>query len=82
MDSGFELLEEKVRKAAALVKSLREENRALKEAVQAAQKDKGASAEEHRRTAALEQEVKRMRDERTQIKDRIARIVAALDAIE
>ncbi len=82
MDSGFELLEEKVKKAASLVKALREENRILKEAVQAAHKEKGASAEEHKKTAALEQEVKRLRDERTQIKDRIARIVLALDAIE
>ena len=96
MEKGFDLLEEKVRKAADLVARLRRENASLldeakrlrgrvqdlEQAAHAADKGRAGSAEEVRRVAGLEQEVKTMRQERDLIRQRIARIVAALDAIE
>jgi predicted nucleic acid-binding Zn-ribbon protein len=96
MEKGFELLEEKVRKASDLMVRLRRDNAGLLDeakrlrgriqdlelAAHAAEKSRGSSPEETRRTAGLEQEVKTMRQEREQIRQRIARIVAALDVIE
>jgi predicted nucleic acid-binding Zn-ribbon protein len=96
VQDSFELLEEKVRRAAELVKSLRQENKELeqqrrhaetrlKEAekgLQALEKQKGAAAADHKRVEALDGEVSTLRREREEIRKRIARLVEVLDELE
>lgn len=95
MEEGFELLEEKVRKAADLVKRLRKANRDLedersrlgarvKEAekrLDQIEKQRGASADGPRRDG-LADEVAALRHEREEIRRRIARLVEVLDGLE
>jgi predicted nucleic acid-binding Zn-ribbon protein len=106
----FSQLEEKVRKAAALVRELRQRNQSLEQelpevrkrnqrleqelpelrtrvqdlqrALQAAEKGMGASSEDARRLAASEQEVKSLRQEREEVRVRIARLMEILDGLE
>jgi predicted nucleic acid-binding Zn-ribbon protein len=106
----YSLLEDKVRKAAALVRDLRERNQSLErelpevrkrsqrleeelpglrsrvqdlqKALQAAEKGVGASSEDAKRLAATEQELKILRQEREEIRLRIARLMEVLDALE
>jgi FtsZ-binding cell division protein ZapB len=91
MDDGFELLEEKVRKAAETVRRLREENDALErekndlrhrldEAGKSAPAK--AAAGEARRLETLAQEVKQLQHEREQIKKRIASLLDVLEGLE
>ena len=83
MENAFDQLEEKVKKAAEVVKRLRQENRTLQEELgRIREKGKGASAEESRRTDALGQEVKDLRAEREEIRRRIAKLVQVLDALD
>lgn len=96
MGEGFELLEEKVRKAADLVTRLRRENRELTEergrlgarlqeaekGLRSVEKDRGASAAESRRLEAMAQEVAALRQEREEVRRRIASLVEVLDALE
>jgi predicted RNase H-like nuclease (RuvC/YqgF family) len=96
MEKGFALLEEKVKKAADLVTRLRRENgtlhdeagrlkarvQELERAAHAAPKERGPSPEEVRRVSALEQELKTLRQEREDIRGRIARLVDALESLE
>ena len=95
MEEGFELLEEKVRKAADLVKRLRKANHdlegererlagRLKEAerrLDALEKGRGSS-EEARRREAVDEEVAALRREREEIRRRIGRLVEVLDGLE
>lgn len=106
----FSLLEDKVRKAAALVRDLRQRNQSLErelpearrrserleeelpelrsrvhdlqKALQAAEKDVGASSEDAKKLATTEQELKRLRHEREEIRTRIARLMEVLDGLE
>jgi FtsZ-binding cell division protein ZapB len=94
VEEGFELLEEKVRKAADLVKRLRKANHDLedersrlgarvKEAekrLDTLEKQRGA-ADGHRRDA-LAEEVAGLRHEREEIRRRIAKLVEVLDGLE
>ena len=96
VQDSFELLEEKVRRAAELVKSLRQENKELeqqrrqaetrlKEAekgLQALEKQKGSAAADHKRAEVLDGEVATLRREREEIRKRIARLVEVLDELE
>lgn len=96
MQDSFELLEEKVRRAAELVRSLRQQNKdleqqrrqaetRLKEAektLAALEKQKGAAAADHKRVEALDEEVGQLRHEREEIRKRIARLVEVLDELE
>jgi predicted RNase H-like nuclease (RuvC/YqgF family) len=96
VDKGFELLEQKVRKAAELVKRLQGENKALgtqlaeaqsrlKQAardLEAAEKRREPSAEEARKLEALQREVQDLRGEREEIKTRVARLVEVLDTLD
>jgi uncharacterized protein involved in exopolysaccharide biosynthesis len=96
MDDSFKLLEEKVKKAAELVRRLREENRGLGEelgrvrprlaelekSIQSLEKQRGASADETRKLEALAAEVQRLRDERTEVRQRIARLVEVLEGLD
>ena len=95
MEEGFELLEEKVRKAAELVKRLRKANHdleqererlgsRLKEAekrLDALEKGRGSS-EEGRRREAVDEELAALRREREEIRRRIGRLVEVLDGLE
>jgi chromosome segregation ATPase len=114
----FSLLEEKVRKAASLVRELRQRNQSLEQelpevrkraqrleqelpelrtrvqdlqrALQAAEKapvapsedDTRKAAEAARKLAATEQEVKTLRQEREEVRIRIARLMEVLDGLE
>lgn len=96
MEKGFELLEQKVRKAAELVKRLQGENKALatqlgeaqarlKQAardLEAAEKRREPSAEEAKRLEALNRELQDLREEREEIKKRVARLVDVLDTLD
>ena len=109
MDS-FALLEEKVQKAATLVRELRRRNQSLEQdaaevrkrnqrleeelpdlrtkvqelmkALQAAEKVPASSPEDARKLAAAEQEVKTLRQEREEVRGRIAKLVQILDGLE
>jgi chromosome segregation ATPase len=96
VEKGFELLEQKVRKAADLVKRLQAENKAfgaqladaqsrLKQAareVEAAEKRREASPEETKKLEALNHELQDLRGEREEIKKRVARLVEVLDTLD
>ena len=96
MDNAFDQLEDRVKKAAEVVKRLRHENRTLQDelgrirprlhevekTVQAMEKGKGPSAEESRRLEAVGEEVKELRAEREEIRRRIAKLVQVLDALD
>jgi len=113
----FSLLEEKVRKAADLVRDLKQRNlglerevpelrqrnqrleeelpqlrsrvQELQKALQTAEKTTGASSEDARKLAASDQELKELRkdrdglrQEREEVRIRIARLVEILDGLE
>ena len=82
MEDAFDQLEDRVKKAAEVVKRLRHENKTLQATVQAMEKGKGASGEETRRLDALGQEVKDLRGEREDIRRRISKLVQVLDALD
>jgi FtsZ-binding cell division protein ZapB len=96
MEEGFELLEEKVRKAADLVKRLRKANRELEEErgrlgarvreaekrLDQIEKHRGAAADDGPRRDALAEQVASLRHEREEIRKRIARLVEVLDGLE
>jgi FtsZ-binding cell division protein ZapB len=93
MDDGFELLEEKVRKAAATVKRLREEKQSLErernqlqhrleETQKSGAGKAGPSPGDARRLESLTQELKQMQQEREQIKKRIGALLEVLEGLE
>lgn len=96
MEKSFELLEEKVHKAAGLVKRLRGENMALREelgqaqarlqqaekSIAASEKGRSASADEARQIETLGREVKGLRLEREEVRSRIAKLVGILEALD
>ena len=94
MENGFDLLEEKVRKAAELVKRLRRENKALGESAEEARgrlremEKRLADADGERAQASgaretdLEREVGALRQQRDDVRQRIARLVEVLDNLD
>lgn len=96
MENGFDLLEEKVKKAAELVRHLRKEKHDLQEELSrakarlgeaekklaAAEKAQGASADHVRQAEVLGRELKAVKDEREEIHTRIGRLVELLEALE
>ena len=106
----FALLEDKVRKAAALVRDLRQRNQKLEQelpelrkrkerleeelpelrtrvqelqkALAAAEKIGPPSGEDARKLAASEQELKGLRQEREEVRIRIAKLMEILDGLE
>ena len=96
MQDGFEVLEEKVRKAADLVKRLRKANHDLEEErgrlgtrlkeaekrLDALEKQQSASTADARRGQAVSEEAARWRQEREEIRRRIERMVEVLDTLE
>jgi predicted nucleic acid-binding Zn-ribbon protein len=95
-DDGFLLLEEKVKRAADLVKALRQENKDLEQQRRQAEarlkdaekglatleKQKGTAAADHQRVEQLDEEVATLRHEREEVRRRIAKLVAVLDEVE
>jgi predicted nucleic acid-binding Zn-ribbon protein len=95
MEQGFDLLEEKVRKAADLVKRLRKENKGLEEDLA---KAKGRLQDSEKRLSALEKEraqakggpevdelqaeVKSLRQQKDEVRKRIERIVEVLESLD
>jgi FtsZ-binding cell division protein ZapB len=85
MENAFDQLEERVKKAADVVKRLRLENKGLQDELarvrpRLAEVEK--AAEETRRLDAIGQEVKTLRGEREEIRRRIAKLVQVLDALD
>jgi prefoldin subunit 5 len=93
---AFDVLEEKVRKAAEALKRLRGENQELEKdrsklraAVQEMEKRVTGLEKQHKAAAAdsgkleaLREEVEELRGERQEIRRRIARLVEVLDTLE
>jgi prefoldin subunit 5 len=95
MEQGFDLLEEKVRKAADLVKRLRKENKGLEDGLAKAtgrlqESEKRLSALEKERAAPrggpemddLQAEVKSLRQQKDEVRKRIERIVEVLESLD
>jgi predicted RNase H-like nuclease (RuvC/YqgF family) len=96
MEDGFALLEEKVHKAADLVKRLRKENKTLGEV---ADKAKNALQDAEKKFAALQKEkaqaegsseaadklrgeVEQLQKERSEVRNRIAKLVDLLETLD
>jgi predicted nucleic acid-binding Zn-ribbon protein len=96
MENGFDLLEEKVKKAAELVRKLRKDNAHLEEQLGegkkrladaekrlgSLEKDKGASADLSKEVELLGREVKGLREERSEVRNRIAKLVEVLETLD
>jgi FtsZ-binding cell division protein ZapB len=96
VEEGFEELEQKVRKAADLVRRLQAENKELRtelvraqgrlgdseRRLEAAAKRHGASEEEAQKLDGLLREVRALRQEREEVRSRIAKLVDVLDSLE
>jgi predicted RNase H-like nuclease (RuvC/YqgF family) len=96
MENGFDLLEEKVKRAAELVRRLRKENANLAEQigehkkkahdlekrVQGLEKEHGASADHAKEVQMLHSEVKGLRQEREDVRGRIAKLVEVLEGLD
>ncbi len=96
MENGFDLLEEKVKKAAELVRRLRKEKHELdadlgkargrlaeaEKRLEALEKARGASADQAKEAEALGREVKVLRGEREEIRTRIGKLVELLEGLE
>ena len=96
MENGFEQLEAKVKKAADLVRKLRQQNHDLEQELQRVrprldeaerslagfQKDKGASAEQAKKLEALGRQLESLQGERDEIKKRIGKLVEVLDGLD
>lgn len=94
MDNAFEVLEDKIRKTADLVKRLRKEKAELEEdrgrlrdrlkqvEQGAVEKQKHAAAAEAKEVEALGRELKALRDEREEVRQRIGRLVEILDGLD
>ena len=96
MEDSFALLEEKVQKAADLVRRLRKENKTLtdeaarsKSALQdaekklvALQKEKAQTSDQSEAVDKLRSEVGQLQKERTEVRNRIARLVELLEGLD
>lgn len=82
MENGFDRLEEKVKKTVEVVKRLRKENAEVTARLHAAEKAQGASAEVQKQLDALDKELKALRAERSEVKERIGRLVEVLDNLD
>jgi hypothetical protein len=96
MENGFDLLEEKVKKTAELVRHLRGEKHGLQQELgrakarlaeaekklAAQEKAQGATAEQVHEAQALARELKSFKEEREEIRATIGRLVELLDGLE
>lgn len=83
-DTRLELLEERIRKAAALIRALREESDALRESVKARESEIEELRERLAESPGDETfaELERLRREREEIRNRVDRMIALLDEEE
>lgn len=96
MEDGFVLLEEKVRKAADLVRRLRKANKELEDdlgklrpraqeaekKLEALEKQRSAAAEEGKKLETLNQELDALKAEREEVRQRVARLVEVLEGLD
>lgn len=96
MENAFDLLEEKVRKAAELVRQLRKEKHALQDELSRSQarlgtaekklaaleKVQGAATEQALQAEALSGQLKALTEEREEIRSRIGRLVELLEGLD
>lgn len=97
MDNAFDLLEQRVRRAAEALRRLQGENADLKKQLGRAeaglqQAEKALGAAERRQTAPLPEEAQKveamarelqaLRKDRDEVRDRIARLVEVLDGLD
>ena len=96
MENGFEQLEAKVKKAADLVKKLRQQNQDLERelsrvrprlddaerSLASLQKEKGASADQAKKLDTITRQLEQLQGEREEIKKRIGKLVEVLDSLE
>jgi predicted RNase H-like nuclease (RuvC/YqgF family) len=96
MENSFELLEEQVKRAAGLVRRLRDENRTLEQDVGQAkaalrevekrlvvlEKDRQAPQVRAKEIEILRGEIGSLRKEREEVRDRIERVVETLEALD
>jgi predicted nucleic acid-binding Zn-ribbon protein len=96
VQNAFDQLEERVKKAAEALRRLQIENEALRaevnglegrlrvaeKAAEASPKKASGAAESARRASALESEVASLRQERQEVRNRLARLVELLEELE
>jgi chromosome segregation ATPase len=96
MEDSFELLEQRVRKTAELVRRLRKDNRSLEEdlaksrgraqeaekKLEALEKERSSAPDQGKQLEAAASELKLLRQEREEVRRRIARLVEVLDGLE
>ncbi len=96
MQDGFELLEEKVKKAADLVKKLRRDNKALEDDLTkarwrlqeaekrllAVEKDLEHKGARAGESQAMQEELSSLKHEREEVRRRVAKLVTVLDGLE
>lgn len=96
VENGFDLLEQKVKKAAETVRRLRQENKDLEEQahkartrlqdaekrLHALEKDREHSGEQAKEVEALQKELKGLRGERDEIRNRVGRLVELLESLD
>jgi hypothetical protein len=96
MENSFDLLEEKVRRTADLVKRLRKENKALDDDLARArarlddaektlasmERERGAQTAQVGQVEALGKELKVLRQEREDVRGRIAKLVEILESLD
>ena len=97
MDKAFDLLEERVRRAAEAIRRLQGENADLKKqlgraqtALQQAEKSLHAADEQHaipspadtQKLDALQKELQALRKDKDELRNRVARLVEVLDGLD
>jgi uncharacterized protein involved in exopolysaccharide biosynthesis len=96
MENSFDLLEDKVRRTVDLVKRLRKENKGLEEdlararsrldqaekGLQSLERERGAQSAQAGQLETLGKEIKVLRQEREDVRARIAKLVEALDGLD
>jgi FtsZ-binding cell division protein ZapB len=82
METSFDRLEEKVRRTVEVVRRLRKENAELAAKLQSSEQRPGVAAEAQKRLDALDRELRALKAERAEVKDRIAKLVEVLDNLE
>jgi predicted RNase H-like nuclease (RuvC/YqgF family) len=96
MDDGFELLEQRIHKAAEALQRLKKENRDLgaelekvrpklqeaEKKMAALEKERASTADGVKQLDSLQSEVKSLKREREEVKQRIGKLVDLLDGLE
>jgi FtsZ-binding cell division protein ZapB len=81
METSFDRLEQKIRRTVEVVRRLRKENAELAARLESGA-PRGVAAEAQKRLDALDKELRALKAERAEVKDRIAKLVEVLDNLE